>query len=95
MINTLCENALIHGYAKQSRSIAPEIIEEIAADFRLNVEHPSTAEHLMQDGERSGEIERAARTLLDLYSHLRNAQESGADLRMAVGAGGRKNEPYI
>jgi general secretion pathway protein A len=94
LINTLCENALIHGYAKQSRSIAPEIIEEIAADFRLNVEHMSTAEPLMQ-GQRSGEIERAARTLLDLYSHLRNAQEAGADLRMAVGAGGRKNEPYI
>jgi len=93
LINTLCENALIHGYAKQSRNIAPQIIEEIAADFRLNVEQASTAEHLMQ-GERSGEIERAARTLLDLYSHLRNAQD-GADLRMAVGAGGRKNEPYI
>jgi general secretion pathway protein A len=94
LINTLCENALIHGYAKQSRSIAPEVIVEIAADFRLNVENISTAEHLMQ-GERSGEIERAARTLLDLYSHLRNAQENGADLRMAVSAGGRKNEPYI
>jgi general secretion pathway protein A len=94
LINTLCENALIHGYAKQSRSIAPEIIAEIAADFRLNVEHMSTSEHLMQ-GERSGEIERAARTLLDLYSHLRNTQESTADSRMAMGAGGRKNEPYI
>jgi len=95
LINTLCENALIHGYAKQSRSIAPEVIEEIAADFRLNIEHTTTAEHLIQGGDRSGEIERAARTLLDLYTSLRNAQDGGADLRMAVGAGGRKNEPYI
>jgi general secretion pathway protein A len=93
LINTLCENALIHGYAKQSQSIRPEVIEEIATDFRLNVRHPAAIETPL-DGEPSGEIERAARTLLDLYSYLRNAQD-GADLRMAVGAGGRKNEPYI
>jgi hypothetical protein len=31
---------------------------------------------------------------LDLYTHLRNSQESTADLRMIVG-GARKNEPYI
>lgn len=93
LINTLCENALIHGYAKQAQSIRPEVIEEIAADFRLNVRHPAAIEAPL-DGEPSGEIERAARTLLDLYSYLRNAQD-GADLRMAVGAGGRKNEPYI
>jgi len=94
LLNTLCENALIHGYAKQSRSISPQIIEEIAVDFRLNVELPSGADH-STDGEKSGEIERAARTLLDLYSYLRNAQEGGPDLRMSVGAGARKNEPYI
>ena len=94
LINTLCENALIQGYAKQAQSISPEIIEEIAADFRLNVEHPSRDVQATQ-AEPSGEVERAARTLLDLYAYLRNAQESGADLRMAVGAGARKNEPYI
>jgi general secretion pathway protein A len=94
LINTLCENALIHGYAKQAQSIPAETIAEIAADFRLNVRHatPAGAEG---PGERSGEIERAARTLLDLYAYLRSAQESGTDLRMTVGAGGRKNEPYI
>ena len=40
LINTLCENALIHGYASQTRSISPEVIDEIAADFRLNVVRP-------------------------------------------------------
>ena len=94
LINTLCENALIHGYAKQSRSIPTEVIEEIAADFRLNVEHATTTEPLAQ-AEQSGEVERAAKTLLDLYAYLRNAQDSRADLRIAVGAGARKNEPYI
>ena len=94
LINTLCENALIHGYAKQAQTIGPEVIEEIAADFRLNVRLSPGTEPEMT-GDRSGEVERAARTLLDLYSYLRNAQDSGTDLRMAVGAGGRKNEPYI
>jgi general secretion pathway protein A len=92
LINTLCENALIHGYAKQMESISPEIIAEIAADFRLNVMHPSRDEQGMQDGHAT-EVERAARTLLDLYAYLRNG-ESEADLRMAVAAG-EKNEPYI
>lgn len=85
LINTLCENALIHGYAKQSVSISPEIIREIAADFRLNVVHPSKDEFTMQDGP-STDIERAARTLLDFYAHLRSAQESAADFKMTVGA---------
>ena len=44
LINTLCENALIHGYARQSQSITPAMIEEIALDFRLNVVSSSSVE---------------------------------------------------
>jgi general secretion pathway protein A len=43
LINTICENALIMGYARQKRSVTPEIIEDVAADLRLNikvVQHP-------------------------------------------------------
>jgi len=94
LINTLCENALIHGYARQVRSITPEIIEEIANDFRLNVLHPSTADR-PKNGDPSTEVARAARTLLDLYEHLQTTRGNRADLRMIVGAGARKNEPYI
>ena len=95
LINTVCENALIHGYARQSRSITPEIITEIAVDFRLNVEHPSTAEQSTRGDGHAVEVQQAAMTLLDLYAHLRNAQKSETDLRTTVGAGARKNEPYI
>ena len=94
LVNTICENALIHGYARQAHSIPAEVIEEIAADFRLNVLHASTAEP-EPVGDASTEVERAARTLLDLYTHLRNTQDGKADLRMIVGGGIRKNEPYI
>ena len=94
VVNTICENALIHGYARQTQSIPAEVIEEIAADFRLNVLHPSAAEPEMT-GDASTEVGRAARALLDLYTHLRNTQDGKADLRMIVGGGVRKNEPYI
>ena len=94
LINTLCENAMIHGYAQQSPNISPEMIEEIAADFRLNVERPSMADVAMRS-ERTAEVERAARTLLDLYEHLRTTRDNGGDSRITIGAGARKNEPYI
>jgi len=36
LINTLCENALISGYARQIHSITPEIIDQVAADACLD-----------------------------------------------------------
>ena len=35
LINTICENALIEGYARQVRTITPRIIHQIAIDSRL------------------------------------------------------------
>jgi general secretion pathway protein A len=37
LINTVCENALITGYARQSSTITPDIIEEVAREFRLGI----------------------------------------------------------
>jgi general secretion pathway protein A len=96
LINTLCENALIHGYAKQAQKITPEMIEEIALEFRLNVEHSALPRERTASGEPSREAEQAARTLLDLYSSLRRAaQPSGEDFRAGIAAGASKHEPYI
>ncbi len=36
LINTICENALIAAFARQVSQVSPEIIEEVAQDFRLN-----------------------------------------------------------
>lgn len=94
LINTLCENALIQGYARQSRSITPSVIEEIANDFRLNVVNPSVEDRKSTDP--TTEVARAARTLLDLYEQMQTTRKASADLRMIVGgAGARTNEPYI
>jgi general secretion pathway protein A len=94
LINTLCENALISGYARQSQSIMPDVIEEIASDFRLNVMHSSTADRGKNE-DASAEAAQAAKTLLDLYDHLKHERSNRPDLRMVIGAGARKNEPYI
>jgi general secretion pathway protein A len=88
LINTLCENALIHGYARQSQSIPPEYIEEIAVDFRLNVVNPGAAR--AEAGSGAAEVEKAARTFLDLYEHHRAARENGTDLTEVAGMGARQ-----
>ena len=40
LINTLCENALIEGYARQSHVITAEMIRQIATDSRLESNQP-------------------------------------------------------
>ena len=37
LINTICENALITAYAKQLRSVTPDMIEEVAREFRFDM----------------------------------------------------------
>src|SRR6202034_4500518 len=71
LINTICENALIAGYARQMRSVSPEIIDDIATDFRLGIQTPAL------EGSRSDELEarKAAQTLLQLYAHLQAEQK--------------------
>ena len=86
LVNTLCENALAHGFANKSPRISPEMIEEIATDFRLRALHPpATQRHGLANP--SSEVVQAAKTLLDLYSQLRGEQASGEDSRLTVGAG--------
>jgi general secretion pathway protein A len=40
LINTVCENALLAGYAKQAAVITPEIVDGVARDLRLGVVAP-------------------------------------------------------
>jgi general secretion pathway protein A len=37
LINTICESALITAYAKQLRSVTPDMIEEVAREFRFDM----------------------------------------------------------
>jgi general secretion pathway protein A len=35
VINTLCENSMVNAFAREQRPVSPEIISDVAADFRL------------------------------------------------------------
>jgi general secretion pathway protein A len=41
LINTICENALVAAYARQLSTVTPEMIEDVATDFRLNSAIPT------------------------------------------------------
>jgi len=89
LLNTICENALIHGYAAQTRTLFPAVIETIAADFRLNVEHPREAEDTVS--RETSEVTKAAQTLIDLYMRLRGMHDDGAELPTRVPIGVRSH----
>jgi general secretion pathway protein A len=66
LINTICENGLITAYARQMQSVTPEIVEDVAKEFRLNPTDP------VEDGSaansREMDFRRAMRILLERYS---------------------------
>lgn len=45
LINTICENALVTAYARQSRVVTANIIEDVSREFRLEVLHSSHRKH--------------------------------------------------
>jgi general secretion pathway protein A len=93
LINTICENTLIASYARQARIVTPEMVEEIAREFRLNVVYTPTAERTGQLSEP--EVKRAAKALLDLYANLQKPDASESERRTPVSFRTGKNEPYI
>jgi general secretion pathway protein A len=93
LINTVCENALINSYARQLISVAPDIIEDVATDFRLGVVHKPKLEPV--NGNEDGDARRAAKTLLLLHDYLQKLQSSHGDPRAAAATGTGKHEPYI
>jgi general secretion pathway protein A len=84
LINTLCENALIYGYARQAANLSPQMIEEIASDFRLNIVRSAPTQEQAVSGESPNDVAQAAKTLLELYASLRQAHTNGEELRGVV-----------
>lgn len=93
LINTVCENALIAAYAKQAASVTPDMIEDIAVDFRLGVVHKSFREAPARLEET--DVRKAAKTLLDLYAFLQKPPARETELEPPVRVRASKHEPYI
>jgi general secretion pathway protein A len=78
LINTICDNALLTAYARQLRSVSPEIIDDIVEDFRLDVVRPPKME---RDQEVDGaEVRRAVKTLLEIYASLQKSTTRDEEL---------------
>jgi general secretion pathway protein A len=79
LINTICDNALLSGYAKHAATITPEIIDGVARDLRLGV---VSLEQRNNAGARLEELEQkelllAVKTLLEVRDRLQQAQAKG------------------
>ena len=94
VINTICENALIYGYARQLPQLQPEVIEQVAYDFRLNIVSSTHFADSEVPGRGATELLQAAKTLSDVVASIRRAQSNGEELRGVIG-GISKHEPYI
>lgn len=84
LVNTLCENALISGYSRQSKQITPEILERVGNDLRLNIE-PTTAPSPWLNSEAEAKFRKAVSLMmeqpiseLEKQTHERKV-ESGVD----------------
>ena len=76
LINTICENALINAFARQTRVILPEIIEEVAADLRLDVApEPAPVRPQTLPPDR---LMQAEQVLLQLQTYLQTLRASEA-----------------
>ena len=71
LINTICENALIAAYARQMPSVSPDIIDDIATEFRLGVQAPPIEQRKTPE---DPDMRKAARSLLELYARLQAEQ---------------------
>ncbi|MDT7817523.1 MAG: ral secretion pathway protein [Acidobacteriaceae bacterium] len=71
LINSISENALMGAYARQLPAVSPEIVEEVAKEFRLDLISAPVAEIRAKDEEMS--VQRAANVLLDVAATLRTA----------------------
>jgi general secretion pathway protein A len=93
LINTICENALITAYARQMRSLSPDLIEDVAKEFRLDVLRSPETETTSSQEEMA--FQRATKALLDVYFALRKPDASEPDLSAPVTVQASKHEPSI
>jgi general secretion pathway protein A len=76
LVNTICENALLAGYAKHASTITSEIIESVARDLRLGVmlvDSRSSVAQRPSVEEEQRELLQAVKTLLDVRDRMHAA----------------------
>jgi general secretion pathway protein A len=80
LINTICENALLAGYAKHAATITPEIIDGVARDLRLGVvvvDPRNNGGARLSEEQEQRELLLAVKTLLEVRDRMQQAQTKG------------------
>jgi general secretion pathway protein A len=92
LINTICENSLITGYAKQLPAITPDVVVGVAKDFHLT----SNGSKLGKESQGADlDLERAKNFFLDLYSSMQRPNGSDSKLNAPVTVKAGENESDI
>ena len=77
LINTICENALLAGYAKHASTITSEIIDVVARDLRLThicVEPKNDVGDTLSQEREQKDLLFAMKTLLDVHNRLQGSE---------------------
>jgi type II secretory pathway predicted ATPase ExeA len=72
LINTICENSLITGYAQQLQIIPAEVVLGVAKDFHLSANGSKLAKGMSEEQD----MDRAKSFFLDIYASQRNGGAS-------------------
>jgi general secretion pathway protein A len=93
LINTICDNALMTAYARGLPVVTPEVIGDVAKEFRLDVAYSRESESNALSNEM--DAQRITNLLLDLYAVLRRPIPSATGLATSAAIKVSKHEPYI
>lgn len=81
IINTICENALLAGYAKHAATITSEIIDGVAQDLRIGVVvadvKNGAAMRRSKEEEQQNELLQAVKTLLEVRDRMHQTETKG------------------
>jgi general secretion pathway protein A len=82
LINTVSENALITSFAQQLPSVAPSIVDDVAADFRLGVVNSVLPERSPKND--NSEALEAVKTLLNLHDYLKKMRNTEPEPAISI-----------
>ena len=81
LINTICENALLAGYAKHASTITSEIVDGVAQDVLIGVvaadPKNSAAARRSKEEEQQNELLQAVKTLLEVRDRMHQTETKG------------------
>lgn len=93
LINTICQNSLITGYARQLRTISPDVVLEVARDFHLSTNGSKLARTGLNGTDQ--DLERVKNSFSAPYSAAQKVAGSDSELNPSITVEAGKHEPNI